>query len=30
MACALFLGILTNTMLKSSKQEPNKEMPLQK
>ena len=29
-ACALILGILTNTMLKSSKQEPNKEMPLQK
>ena len=29
-ACALILGILTNTMLKSSKQEPNKDMPLQK
>ncbi|MCQ2438137.1 MAG: uracil-xanthine permease [Oscillospiraceae bacterium] len=29
-ACALILGILTNTMLKASKQEPNKDMPLQK
>ncbi len=29
-ACALILGILTNVMLKSSKREPNKEMPLQK